>query len=217
MDLMGEGLIHPDCKQAVEDTASLLESLGHIVEESTLNLTIDMEALMEAFIIVWQSGCASTIDTIMQAAGIEAQPDFFEPLTWFQYENGRKYTASEYLRSIALFQLLSREIAAFHQKYDVMLTPVLAQPPVPLGTFDVREGEEPTEAWDRLATFTPITPIQNSTGQPAMSVPLFWNNEGLPIGSHFIGRFGDEATLFRLAAQLEEARPWANKRPPISE
>jgi len=217
MDLTGEGVIHPDCKQAVEETARLLEDLGHIVEEATPELIIDLEALNKAFITVWVSGVASIIDTIMEAAGIKAQPDFFEPFTWFQYEKGREFTASEYLRSVALKQRLGREIAAFHQKYDVMLTPVLAQPPVPLGTFDVREGEEPTKAWDRVVAFMPFTALQNSTGQPAMSVPLFWNNEGLPIGSHFVGRFGDEATLFRLAAQLEEARPWANKRPPISE
>ena len=97
-----------------------------------------------------------------------------------------------------------------------MLTPVLAQPPVPIGTFDVREGEVPSDSWDRISAFAPITPLQNITGQPAMSIPLFWNQDGLPIGSHFVGRFGDEATLFRLAAQLEEARPWANRRPTIA-
>ena len=216
MDRMEEESIHPDCRQAVEETAALLESLGHIVEKATPVLSMDLEAILQAFTIVWQSGCASTIDTIMQAAGIEAKPDFFEPLTWFLYENGKKFTASDYLRSISVIQGLSRDIAAFHQKYDVMLTPVLAQPPVPIGTFDVREGEEPIHAWNRIKHFGPFTPFQNSTGQPAMSVPLFWNEEGLPIGSHFIGRFGDEATLFRLAAQLEEARPWADRRPPVS-
>jgi amidase len=218
MDLIGgEGVIHPDCKQAVEETARLLESLGHIVEDATPEITIDIEALMQAFITAFLSGVASAIDTLMQAAGIKAKPDFFEPLTWFQYEKGRECSASEYLRSVALKQRLNREIAAFHQKYDVMLTPVLAQPPVHLGTFDIREGEEPTKALDRIYAFVPFTALQNSTGQPAMSVPLFWNNEGLPIGSHFVGRFGDEAKLFRLASQLEEARPWGNKRPPISD
>jgi amidase len=208
-------LIHPDCKQAVAETARLLESLGHIVEEATPTVSTETEKLTPAFSAVWYSGCASTIDMIMQAVGMPAQPDFFEPLTWYQYELGRKYTASEYLRAIIQIQRLAREIAVFHQKYDVMLTPVLAQPPVPIGTFDVREGEDPAAAWSRIAAFAPITPLQNLTGQPAMSVPLFWNQEGLPIGSHFVGRFGDEATLFRLAAQLEQARPWTSKRPLI--
>jgi amidase len=211
-----EEFLHPDCRQAVEETARLLESLGHMVEEATPELTLEPEAIGQAFTAVWQAGCASTIDLIMQVAGIPAQPDLFEPLTWFLYERGRKVTASEYLRAVTIIQRLTREIAAFHQKYEVMLTPVLAQPPVPIGTFDVREGEDPAEAWGRIAAFAPITPLQNSTGQPALSIPLFWNQDGLPIGSHLVGRFGDEATLFRLAAQLEEAQPWADRHPLIS-
>jgi amidase len=86
---------------------------------------------------------------------------------------------------------------------------------VPLGTFDSSPGN-PLQAFYRPATFVPFTPICNITGQPAMSVPLFWNADGLPVGTHFVGRFGDETTLFRLAAQLEEARPWADRRPPVS-
>jgi amidase len=199
----------------VAETVRLLESLGHIVEEATPTVSTETEKLTPAFFTVWYSGCASTIDMILQIAGIPAQPDFFEPLTWYQYELGRKFTASEYLHAITQLQRLAREIAVFHQKYDVMLTPVLAQPPVPIGTFDVRQGEDPAAAMSRIGAFAPITPLQNLTGQPAMSVPLFWNQEGLPIGSHFVGRFGDEATLFRLAAQLEEAKPWASRRPQI--
>jgi amidase len=86
---------------------------------------------------------------------------------------------------------------------------------VPLGTF-VPSKDNPLKGFERAAEFVPFTPICNMTGQPAMSVPLFWNSEGLPVGSHFIARFGDEATLFRLAAQLEEARPWAQRRPPVA-
>ena len=162
-----EEVIHPDCRQAVEETARLLESLGHVVEEATPELTIESEAVTQAFINVWQAGCASTIDMIMQVAGIAAQPDFFEPLTWFLYEGGRKITASEYLRSITLIQRLTREIAAFHQKYDVMLTSVLAQPPVPIGTFDVREGEDPAEglgSYRGFCTHYPFAELNRSTG-----------------------------------------------------
>jgi amidase len=86
---------------------------------------------------------------------------------------------------------------------------------VPLGTFE-SPPDDPLYGFTRAAEFVPFTPLQNATGQPAMSVPLYWNEGGLPIGTHFVGRFGDEATLFRLAAQLEEARPWAHKRPPVS-
>ncbi|UCH51517.1 MAG: amidase, partial [Chloroflexota bacterium] len=98
---------------------------------------------------------------------------------------------------------------------DVWLTPTVSEPPVPLGTFD-SPPEKPFQGLGRAWDFCPFTPICNATGQPAMSVPLFWNAAGLPVGTHFVGRFGDEATLFRLAAQLERARPWAGRRPPVS-
>jgi amidase len=103
---------------------------------------------------------------------------------------------------------------AFFSNYDVLLTPTLAEPPVPLGTFDSTPGN-PLQGLIRSASFAPFTPVFNITGQPAMSVPLFCNQDGLPIGSQFVARYGDEATLFRLAAQLEMAQPWSGKRPPV--
>jgi len=112
-------------------------------------------------------------------------------------------------------QRVARDIARFFVNCDVLLTPTLGEPPLPLGTFD-SPPENPLQGLFRAAQFVPFTPICNVTGQPAMSVPLFWNADGLPVGSHFVGRFGDEATLFRLAAQLEAARPWAGRHPPVS-
>jgi amidase len=100
------------------------------------------------------------------------------------------------------------------ETHDLFLTPVLASPPVPLGTFS--ETRPFATLVDHLDGYVAYTPICNVTGQPAMSVPLYWTADGLPVGSQFIGRFGDEATLFRLAAQLEEARPWATRWPPVS-
>ena len=114
-----------------------------------------------------------------------------------------------------VLQKLSREVARFFLDYDVLLNPVLAEPPVPLGTFD-SPPEDLLYAWRRTDEFVPFTRITNITGQPAMSVPLYWNAEGLPVGTHFTARFGDEATLLRLAAQLEAARPWGGRRPPVS-
>ncbi len=98
--------------------------------------------------------------------------------------------------------------------YDVILTPTLAEPPLPLGALE-SPPDNPLYGIIRAGAYVPFTPLCNITGQPAMSVPLYWNADGLPIGSHFIGRFGDEATLFRLAAQLEAARPWAQRHPPV--
>ena len=111
-------------------------------------------------------------------------------------------------------QLVGREVARFQQTYDVWLTPTLAEPPLALGTLSTAL-DDPMPTLMRATAFVPFTPPCNASGQPAMSVPLFWNEAGVPIGTHFVGRFGDEATFCRLAAQLEAARPWANPRPPI--
>jgi amidase len=116
---------------------------------------------------------------------------------------------------MGLLQIAARSVGQFHERYDLWLTPTLGEPPVPLGTFDA-PPENPMAAFDRAAEFVPFTPLSNVTGQPAMSVPLYWNAEGLPVGVHFVARYGDEATLFRLAGQLEQARPWAHRRPPLS-
>jgi amidase len=169
---------------------------------------------MHAFNVLWYSGCASTINTIARMGGITPQADYFEPLTWAIYEIGRKFSASDYLMAVRTIQSASRDVCKFFVDYDVLLTPVLAEPPVNIGTFDAPESN-PMQAWERVVAFAPFTATFNATGQPAMSVPLYWNGDNLPVGTHFAGRFGDEATLFRLAAQLEEARPWATRRPPI--
>ena len=138
-----------------------------------------------------------------------------EPYTWSLYQAGRQRLAYEYILGVHELQRLSRDVARFFLEFDVWLTPTLAEPPPRLGSFDPTPGN-PLQGLYRSAAFMPFTPIANITGQPAMSVPLYWNAEGLPVGAHFAGRFGDEATLFRLAAQLEQARPWAARRPPIS-
>jgi amidase len=205
--------IHPDCSQAVRDAAALCTDLGHQVEEVVP--PTDRNVITQAFMVLWSSGCAWTIDGLAMAIRKTPTPDQFEPLTWALYEMGKKQSASSYLLSLAWLQRISRNIASFFLKYDLWMTPTLAEPPVPLGTFD-SPPENPLYGYRRAETFVPFTPICNITGQPAMSVPLFWNSAGLPGGTHFIGRFGDEATLFRLAAQLESARPWVNRRPPVS-
>jgi amidase len=127
---------------------------------------------------------------------------------------GLNRTSADYLTALQELQQVSRQVARYFVDIDVWLTPTLAEPPPLLGSFD-GPPDNPMFGFFRSALFVPFTPIANITGQPAMSVPLHWNPAGMPIGSHFIGRFGDEATLLRLAAQLEEARPWAGRRPPI--
>ncbi|MCW5854049.1 MAG: amidase, partial [Anaerolineae bacterium] len=123
--------------------------------------------------------------------------------------------ASTYLLAVTALQQAGRQLAQFMQTYDVWLTPTVASPPPPLGYFD-SPPDNPLQGLFMAAGYVPFTPIANFTGVPAISLPLTWNAEGLPVGTQFVGRFGDEATLIRLAAQLEAARPWADKKPPVA-
>lgn len=211
-ELVTDGDVHPDCIGIVQQTAKLCESLGHAVTEVMPQIEASPELLEESFTRVWLGGCAATINAIARISGIPASPSLYEPLTWALYEKGRQYSAADYLNAMTLIQRTSRDIARFFETYDLLLTPVLAEPPVPLGTFTV-SGNDPMAAWDRIVKFAPFTAIYNATGQPAMSVPLYWNDDNLPLGSHFVGRFGDEATLFQLASQLEQANPWVDRKP----
>jgi amidase len=203
--------VHPDCVDAVRDAVALCAALGHDVTEATP--TLDGEALVRAFTAVWAAGAAWTIDSIAHATKLKPTPSQFEGFTWHLADRGRRITASEYLLAVQALQLVARQIARFLQTYDVWLTPTLAEPPLALGMLPTAV-DDPMPTLLRAAAFVPFTPLCNASGQPAMSVPLFWNAAGLPIGTHFVGRFGDETTLFRLAAQLEAARPWTNRRPP---
>lgn len=205
-----EAPVHEDCVKAVLDAAKLCADLGHAVEEASP--IISGEALTKTFMVMWSSGLVWTIDGYAHAAGREPSAEDFEPGTWMLYKMGQKHSAADYLLALQQVQRFSRLIAQFFVDYDVWLTPTLAQPPLPIGSFEPT-AEDPLNGMRVAARFVPFTPICNATGQPAMSVPLYWNDAGLPIGTHFVGRFGDEATLLRLASQLEAARPWANRFP----
>lgn len=209
----GAKTISSDCVKALADAVGLCSSLGHDLIE--MNPNLDAKSLAKAFTVIWAAGCASTIGGISYGTGKKPSADQYEPLTWGLYEMGRQITAADYLFAVGTLQKVSREVACFFLDHDIFLTPTLGEAPVALGTFD-SPADDPLKGWRRSGQFAPFTPLCNATGQPAMSVPLYLSDEGLPIGTHFIGRFGDEATLFRLAAQLEEARPWKNRKPPIS-
>ena len=138
-------------------------------------------------------------------------------MNWDDYQHGLKnVTGADYLVAQEQTQRFSRKVARWYSKegFDLLLSPTMRIPPKKLGAFDFNQ-ENPQSWLDNTLSFICFTRIQNLTGQPAMSVPLFWNDDNLPIGVQFAGRFGDEATLFRLAAQLEEARPWAGRKPLI--
>jgi len=200
--------VHNDCVDAVRDAVKLCESLGHVVEEGEPQ--INGRDMLRPFMTIWSAGNAWVLDGCSHVLGRSPGDDEIEPLSRALAEAGRQHTAPEYLWSIQTIQSLSRRVGHFFKTYDMWLTPTLAQPPLVLGSFDALP-EEAMRSMAVAGAFAPFTAIANMTGQPAMSVPLFWNSEGLPIGVHFVGRFGDEGGLFRLAAQLEEARPWAKR------
>ncbi len=204
--------VHEDCSKAVAEAAELCAELGHEVTETSPPINTDL--IIDLFIPVWSAGCAWTIEALGMVSGETPTQDKFEPLTWALNEMGRQQSAPSYLVALTTFQMISRGIAGFFADYDIWLTPSMAEPPTKLGAYD-HPPDDPMQAMARAAEVVPFTPICNFTGQPAMSVPLSWNADGLPIGTHFVARFGDEATLFRLAAQLESARPWADKKPPL--
>src|SRR3990172_4018796 len=205
--------VHPDCVAAVKEAAALCAELGHEVVEASP--PINGPLLTQMFTIVWSAGAALSVDGMALLTRRTPTQDQFEPLTWALAQTGRGQSAPTYLMAVAFFQMMSRHVARFMVDHDVWLTPTLGEPPVPLGTFE-SPPDDPMQGFTRAGEFVPFTPICNVSGQPAVSLPLHWNSEGLPVGTHFVGRFGDEATLFRLAAQLEQARPWAGRRPPVS-
>ncbi len=206
------GAVHPDCVAAVTDAARLCESLGHEVVEDAP--PVDTEQLTPAFLTVWASMVAAGVDGLPVLTGMTPDPDSFEPLTRALAEQGRLVNASQYLQSLTVLQMIARRVLAWHERYDLLLTPVLAEPPALLGSFD-STPENPLHGIVRAGSYSSFTPLANVTGQPAISLPLHWNEGNLPIGVQFVARYGDEATLIRLAAQLEQARPWAGRIPPV--
>ena len=204
--------VHPECVRAVEEAAHLCEELGHVVEEDAPAL--DGAVLYESFLAVWLSGHAWGIEGMARTLGRQPEPEELEPLSWALRAVGREIRAADYLLAVTALQRIAREVAGFFANRDVWLTPTLASPPVPLGTFD-RRSTDAMSVFRRASEFVPFTPLFNATGQPAISLPLYWSDDGLPIGVQLAARYGEEATLVRLAAALEEARPWAERTPPV--
>lgn len=205
--------VHPDCIQAVMETAKICAELGHEVIEDKPQY--NAEKAEEVWFMLWAEGNAWLLDNWSRQLGRAPRKGELEPLSQALCDLGRKRSAPEHLQGIQVLQQVGREISKYFTIYDAWLTPTLAQPPLHLGALEP-PMEKPLD-WAKMdGKFAPFTAIANSTGQPAMSVPLFWNKDGLPIGSQFIGRFGEEVTLFRLASQLEKAKPWATRLPPVS-
>lgn len=208
-----EAAISPDCVAAMEDTARLCADLGHHVEEDSPKF--DGAGMADGVAKLLCIHLSFGIQAMSEITGRTIGPDTVERATLELARRGAGIKAVEMLDLLERFTATARQVAPFWEKYDLLLTPTLAAPPVKHG-YIYTDDPDADRYLERWLKFVPFTPLANVTGAPAMSVPLFWNKEGLPIGTQFIGRFGDEATLFQLAGQLERARPWSAKRPPTS-
>ncbi len=198
---------------AVEDVAKQLEELGHKVEERGLG--INYRHLYAAQRAVSGGHFIAAMEERIKSMGREPKEHELEALTWRNWKGAQeRLSAGDVARGAQTLRTMSRKILANWLEVDVMLCPVLGTSVPKVGYCDP-VNQDPRTTDDHQAKSFPFTPPYNFTGQPSMSLPLAWCDQGLPIGMMFTGRYGDEATLFRLAAQLEEARPWKDKRPAV--
>ncbi|HKA14277.1 MAG TPA: amidase [Myxococcota bacterium] len=205
--------VDPDCVAAARDAADLCRSLGHDVAEA--ELLVDRELLARSSGTIIGASLRATLLERAAELGRDVTADDVEPLNWLIAEQIKQTTAADYAAALRGIHRLGREVSRFLERYDVLVTPTMATPPLPLGRLALTRSDFPGLVTDLSRTIG-FTQLFNASGHPAMSVPLYWNSAGLPIGVQFAGRFGDEATLFRLAAQLESARPWFLRRPASS-
>jgi len=202
--------IDPACIAAVHAAARLCESLGHEVQEATP--AFNAETVFADFTTVFLVGAATNV--ARRTGGELPAPGMLEPLTYAAAARGQKISAADYTLALARLHREARRVATFFERYDIWLTPTLTSPPRRIGFFDTATAD--VDAWfRRVVAFIPFTALCNITGQPAANVPLYWNADGLPIGCQFAARYGDEATLFRLSAQLEQAQPWQQRKPQL--
>jgi amidase len=203
--------LHPECLEAVQRAAKLCAGLGHIVEEADPDL--DMVALRPMNARISAANTARSCYMRWRALGREPNADDVEAVTWEVCQSGLKVSGVEYIEAIAAVHAAGRKMGMFLTSYDVILSTTLAGPPPKLGYFD-QNGDVQTFA-ERVTEYLSVTPLHNATGTPAMSVPLHWTADGLPVGVHFAGRYGEEATLLALAAELETAQPWFDRVPAL--
>ena len=226
--------VHPDCVAAVHDAARLLEELGHEVVED--RVPIDGPAFARTFVTLVAGELGADVEEAAAAVGRQPRRSDLEPATWALALLSHAVSAREFAAALRWIEVMGRDVGRFFESYDVLLTPTLSSPPVAIGAIAptraqtvqlkglgtrgsgrvVKAGGPLEAAGETDLCVLPWTPIYNVTGQPAMSVPLFWNDDRLPVGVHLVGRFAREDVLFRLAGQLEEARPWLHRLPEMA-
>ncbi|HEY7094226.1 MAG TPA: amidase family protein, partial [Ktedonobacterales bacterium] len=204
--------VDPICAQAVTDAGKLLESLGHHVEEVTPPNWVSPQ-LMQPFLIHWGAGIASGVQFGAQVTKRQPSRELVESVTWMFYEMGLARTSADLVTAIAQLQGYARGLVAFLSQWDVFLTPVLAQRPLPIGYLDT-DGADPQAEFRKAVEYAPFTAHWNLTGQPAISLPLYQGPDGLPLAVQLVGQPLGEGALLSLATQLEQAQPWADRVPP---
>ena len=210
---VADAVIDPLCAQAVTDAAELLRSLGHDVQE--VDPPWQIGGLQELFGAVFSTHIALSIAYSGNVAGREPTAEDMEPMSWAIFSMIQHLNAVQGMGATVQLQAFARRLVAFLEPYDALLTPALAERPLPLGTLDTA-APEPMSTFTRSGLFTPFTPVFNASGQPGISLPLFEGEDGLPLGVQLVGRPAGEAALLALAAQLEAASPWAQRRPPVA-
>ena len=206
------GPVDPECAEAVRGAAKLCASLGYHIEEARPQF--DEAAWGQASRTIVVASLTFTLETRAAALGRPLSQDDVERITWERVQEARAFSAADYARAIHTVHRTGRAVARFLEHYDILLTPTMAKPPHPLGVLSLSNPDSAAFLAARTASVG-FTALFNSSGHPAMSVPLAVSKSGLPLGVQFVARFGDEATLFRLASQLEAAQPWKDRRPPL--
>ena len=207
-----EGPVDPECAEAARAAATLCESLGHHIEDARPQIDEAAWGLASRTIVV--ASLTFVLETRAAALGRPLSADDVERITWERVQEARNFSAADYARAIHTVHRTGRAVARFMERYDVLITPTMAKPPHPLGVLSLSNPDSAAFLAARTASVG-FTSLFNSSGHPAMSVPLAMSKSGLPLGVQFVGRFGHEATLFRLASQLEAAQPWKDRRPQL--
>jgi amidase len=207
-------VVDPICAGAVTEAAELLRSLGHDVQE--VDPPWQLEGLRDVFGTVFAVHVAASIAFSAAVAGREPSAEDMEPMSWAIYSMVQNLNAVQSVGLYVQLQGFARRLISFLDPYDALLTPALAERPIPLGLLDTAAAD-PMATFTRSSLFTPFTPIINASGQPAVSLPLFQGEDGLPLGVQIVGRPAGEAALLALATQLEQAHSWADRRPPVAQ
>jgi len=201
------------CQKALNEATALCEHLGHTVEEATPEF--DYELLAYALKIIISANLRNSLQMTSKLFGHRPSPETVEPITWAFYQQGKHYTAADYAKALFILHNQSRKIAQFFTQYDVLITPIQPNSTFKLGQLST-QIDNLDEYFAHSSQVSPFTTTFNQTGQPAMSVPLYWHQDQLPIGTQFVAGLGQEALLLQLAMQLEQAKPWRKRLPSIT-